>query len=881
MGALRAFFLRFFSAFKVRRHDDELDAELESHLAMHTQDGVRAGLTEEEARRQAFIRLGGADQTRQAWRERQTLPWAENLLHDVRYGIRSLARNPGFTLTAVFTLALGIGACTAIFSLVNAVLLRSLPFGDPQRMVYLYTPNAHLNLPLEIFGPSYGDFYDLKKQNHSFEAMTTFDQRTFSLSGQGMAERISAATVDSSFFDTLQSFPILGRDLGPGDNRPGNDKVAVISFALWQQMFAGRLDVLHQTLLLDGVQFQIVGVMPPRFEFPTNLDLPYGNPEVKATQIWVPLALTPQQIQDHVNMSGNAVARLRPGVSAAQAEAEMRGLMAPLDMLHGADMRGWGAAVRSFTENTLGPIRSLMELLLGTVGLVLLIACGNAANLLLARTANRTRELGVRVALGAGRGRILRQLLTESLLIGLAGGAVGIGLAFLFLHTLPIIDPGNIPRLREASLDYRVLLFTVVVSVLTSVFAGLLPSLGVSRAHLTDFLAAGQQRGATASHSRTQSFLIVAETALVVVLLGGAGLLIRSYINVEAVLSGFSESTVSMYIRLNSHYPQPQQRLAFFSNLMEKIAALPGISDVGAINKLPMSNSESLSIFWVDGYPNQKNQLAERRFATPGYFSAMNIPLVAGRSFTNDDTSHSAIVNEAFARKYFAGRNPIGGRVGYSEHTQWTVVGVVSDVHHFSLESTPEPQVYSPFTNDQDWGAFLVTRSSVPASTVIAEMRATLKSIDPNLAAGDIHTMGELVSASTARRRFQTSLLTVFAGIALLLALVGLYGLMAYSVNLRTREVGIRMAMGAKRMDVVLLILRKAALLVGAGLVCGLGCSWLAMRALKAFLFGVGAHDPATVLLVAALLAVSGLMAALVPARRAASIDPIQALRAE
>jgi putative ABC transport system permease protein len=873
--------LRLFGVLKVRGQEDDFNAELASHLDLHTQDGVRAGLTAEEARRQALIKLGGVEQTRQAWRERKSLPWAENFLRDLRYGIRTLARNPGFTLTAVLTLALGIGACTAIFSLVNAVLLRSLPYGDPQRLVYLYTPNAHFNLPTEVFGPSYGDLYDLKKQSHSFEAMTAFDQRTFSIASQGTAERVSAATVDGSFFQTLQSVPLLGRAIESGDDQPGHDKVAVISYPLWQQMFAGRADVLRQSLLLDGATYQIIGVMTPRFDYPSNLDLPYGNPEVKTTQIWVPLALSPQQKADHIDLSGNAIARLRPGVSTTQAQAEMRGLMTHLDPLHGPEMRGFGAAVESFTENTLGPVRPLMELLLGTVVFVLLIACGNAANLLLARTASRIRELGVRAALGAGRGRIIRQLLTESLLIGVAGGAVGIGLAFVFLHTLPGIDPGNIPRLREASLDYRVLLFTVIVSVLTSTLAGILHAMGVSRARLTDFLAAGQQRGATASHSRTQSFLIVAETALVVVLLAGAGLLIRSYINVENVQAGFSESTVSMYIRLNSHYPQPQQRRAFFSNLMEKIGALPGIPNVGAIGKLPMSNSESLSVIWVGGYPNQKNQLAERRFATPNYFSAMNIPLIAGRSFNSEDASHSAIVNESFARKYFSGRNPIGGSVGYSESMQQTVIGVVGDVHHSSLESTPEPQVYLPYANDEDWGAFIVARSTIPTSTVVSEMRSTLKSIDPNLAAGDIHTMGELVSASTARRRFQTSMLTVFAAIALLLAMVGLYGLMAYSVNLRTREVGIRMAMGAQRTDVVLLILKKAALLIGAGLVCGLGCSWLAMRALKAFLFGVGAHDPATVLLVAGLLAISGLMAALIPARRAASVDPMQALRAE
>jgi putative ABC transport system permease protein len=381
-----------------------------------------------------------------------------------------------------------------------------------------------------------------------------------------------------------------------------------------------------------------------------------------------------------------------------------------------------------------------------------------------------------------------------------------------------------------------------------------------------------------------QGALIVVETALVVVLLAGAGLLIRSYINVESVDTGFSQSAVSMNITLDSHYRQHPLRQAFFSNLIGKVAALPGISAVGAVSKLPLSNTEALTMFWVDGYANEKNQIAEWRFATPDYFFAMKIPLVGGRFFTSDDRpGHSpvAIVNQAFASKYFANRNPIGGQIGYSERTRRTVVGVVGDVRHSSLEAAPQPQVYLPFAEGDGWGAFIVAGSALPSQAVISSIRATLKSIDPNLAVGDIHTMGELVSEASARRRFQTSLFTVFAAIALLLALVGLYGLMAYSVSRRTREVGIRMALGAQRADVVLLILKKAAFLIGLGLISGLGCAWIATRALKAFLFGVSEHDPATVLLVCGMLVVCGMLAALVPARRAAAIDPMKALRTE
>jgi predicted permease len=881
---LRAFALRLRGIFPARRAVADFAAELESHVALHTDAGIRTGLSREEARRQALIHLGGAEQARQAHRERRTLPWLESLLQDTHYGLRTLRRSPGFTLTAVLTLALGIGACTAIFSLVNAVLIRSLPYGEPQRLVYLYTPNPQFKLPAEVFGPAYADLYDLKKQSHSFQDMTAFDQSTFSLATQGAAERVSAARVDGSFFSTLQATLELGRAITPEDNQPGHERVAVISHALWQSMFGSAADVLHRTLLLDGKTYQIIGVMPPSFEYPHKSDVPYGDGQYKTTQVWIPLALTPHQLADRDNSSGNAIGRLRTGVSIAQAQAEMSAIMARLDKLHDPQLRGWGALIESFVDSIVGHVRSLMWLLLGAVGIVLLIACGNAANLLLARAASRMRELGVRVALGAGRSRIVRQLLTEALLIGLAAGGLGIGFACGFLRVLPHLDPGNIPRLNEASLDMRVLLFTVGVSLFTSVLTGILPALVVSRINLTDFLATTSSRSVTGAHTRLQSALIVVESALIVVLLAGAGLFIRSYINVESVDTGFSPSTVTMHIGLDAHYSQPQQRIEFYRSLFAKTEALPGVQSVGAVNDLPFSNSEDLSMFQVEGYPNEKNQLAESRWITPKYFSAMTILLVAGRFFTPDDNSdkvHNVIVNQSFARKYFANRNPIGGRI-HSEEQRGTwsaVVGVIGDVRHSSLEEAPAPQIYH--SGDGFQSGYVAVRSTLPPKALAAAIRSILHSIDPNLAVGDIQTMGELVSEASARRRFQTSLLTVFAAIALLLALVGLYGLMAYSVSRRTREVGIRMALGAQRTDVLMLVLKKAAFLLGLGLVAGLVGSWFATRAIQTFLFGVGQHDPITILSVCALLAVCGLIAALIPARRAASIDPVQALRTE
>jgi predicted permease len=867
------------------RVEDEFDAELETHVAMDTEAGIKAGLDAVEARRQALLRLGGVEQTRQAYRERRGLLWMENFSQDLRYGLRTLRRTPGFTVTAVLTLGLGIGACTAIFSLVNAVLIRSLPYGDPQRLVYLFTPNPNWKVPPEVICPGYGDFYEIKRESKSFAEMTAYEQALFKVAIQGTTQPIGAARVDESFFSTLRSTPELGRTINAEDNAPGHSHVALISHSLWVSMFGANADVLKRTLEINGASYHIIGVMPRAFEYPFNSDLPYGNPHIVSTQIWTPLALNPKEKADRGIDDNVVVARLRAGVSLDQAQSEFGTMMARFDRLYPTEFGDWGALVKSFTGLSIGPVRPLMNLLLGAVALVLLISCGNAANLLLARAAERARELGVRAALGAGRSRMVRQLLTESLLIGIGGCAVGVMLAFFFLRLLPYLDPGNIPRLNEASLDERVLLVAVIASLLTSMIAGLLPAASASRMQLTDFLKSNNAPGRAAGHSRLQSALIVAQTAMVVMLLAGAGLLTRSYINVISVDTGFSQSTLTMNISLGDRYSQAEAgRAAYFKSVLEKISKLPGVIAAGAVSDLPLAKSESLGTFWVDGFANQKDQVVESRSITPKYLDAMQIPLIAGRYFTEGDDigpAHPVIINEQFARTYFANRNPIGGRIsGDEKQAQWnTVVGVVADVRHTSLEEDPQPQMYSPNYDSRENS--LAVRSSLPPTAIANEIRSALKVTDPDVTFSDVQTMGNLVSIASARRRFQTSLLTAFAVIALFLALVGLYGLMAFSVNRRTREVGIRMALGAERRDVLVLILRNASALVGCGLVVGLGCTWIATRLLKSFLFGVSEHDPATVISVSVLLISCGLIAAFVPARRAASIDPMQALRTE
>jgi predicted permease len=891
MGRLRRTVAKLRNLLANKHAEEDLAREVASHLTLLADDFERRGMSAEEARLAALRAFGGVEQAKQAHRDERSSLWIEQAMQDLRYGLRTLSRSPGFTITSVFTLALGIGACTAIFSLVNAVLIRSLPYGDPEHLVYLFSPNPSLNVPAEVICPSYGDFYDLKREARSYADMSSFEQAQFSVTQQGTTQRIGGARVDEEFFSTLQSIPELGRSFTGEDNLRAHAKVAVISHSLWVSMFGARPDVLNRSIQLDGANYQIVGVMPPQFEYPFKTDLPYGDSHIQSTQVWVPLALDAKARTSRGMENNVSLARLRSGVPIQQAQAEMAGIMARLDRQYPPDPRDdglpreWGALVESFTGLSIEPVRPLMQLLLAAVGLVLLIACGNVANLLLARAAERSRELGVRAALGAGRGRVVRQLLTESMLVGVGGCAAGIVLAVLFLRLLPMLDPGNIPRLSEASLDARVFLVAIGASLLTSLLAGLMPAIGVSRTELTEFLKSHATRGGSAGHSRLQSALIVAQTAMVVVLLAGAGLLIRSYINVESVDTGFTRSAMTFHVSLDQRYSKPEQRVAFYRELMAKLAALPGVQAAGSVNYLPLTNGESLTFIWVDGFDNKDYQQTKGRFVTPHYFQAMHIPLIAGRSFTDADASAAAnqpvIINQKFAKTFFPNRNPIGGRItGDSKQKSWsTVVGVVADVRYTSLEEEPQPLVYNASYDAAD--ASVAVQSTLPPTTVANEVRATLRSIDPNLAATDLQTMGDLVSIATAQRRFQTSLLAVFAGIALIMALVGLSGLMTFSVNRRTREVGLRMALGAGRRDVLVLILRNASVLVAWGLGLGLACTWIATRLLKSFLFGVGQHDPFTVVTVSVLLVVCGFVATFIPARRAASIDPMQALRTE
>lgn len=891
MRLLQSLRLRFQSLLHKDARNLDLSEELRFHLETLVEQNIARGMSPTQARIAANAEFGNIAQATEASYESRGTALLDDLAQDIRYGLRSLRRQPAFTFVTVLTLALGIGACTAIFSLVNAVLLRSLPYGDSSRLVYLYTPNSNIKgLPgPEVFGPTNADFFDIKAQSHSYEAITFYNQKIYSLNAGDQPQRVGAAQIDTSFFHTLEVAPLIGRDFNEADEQPGNSHVVIIGYPLWQSLFAGAADVLNHSVTLNDQMYRIVGVMPQEFGYPRKTELAYGNGRIETTQLWIPSAFTAQQKADRDNSSSNALARLKPGVSLKEAQPELSAIMARLDHLHhGAFATGWTGLVKSFPEHVLGPVRPLMLLLLGAVGFVLLIACGNAANLLLARAANRRHELGVRATLGARRGRLIRQMLTESLLLGSAAGIVGIGLAYLFVHALLKLNPGNIPRMESASLDLRALVFLVLISIVTSIVFGILPSLSATRINLVEFLSGAGTRGLVADRRRLRRMLVTAQVGLVVVLLTGAGLFLHSYIKVLSVQTGFSPSTIAVNVAAPPGYDTLQKRQVFYTTLLEKVEAQHGIDSAGLVNFLPLTGSESLTTLWVDGYPNQDRQLVEERAITSGYLTAMQTPLLKGRNFTPDEDlpgPHAVvIVNQTFAKKFFASKDPIGQHLRKNTNDPWaTVIGVAQDIRNESLETAAVPQVYDPFLggNQPLNGVFLTVRSTLPQNVVVSTIRAAVRSIDPGIALSDIHVMSDLATQATAPRRFQTTLLTLFSGIALFLAIVGVYGLLAYSVRQRTGEIGLRMALGSTRVGIARLVLREGMSLLLAGLSVGMVAALLFARLLRGFLYEIPALDPLTFALVPVLLIAAVLAACLIPSARAATTDPMIALRHE
>lgn len=813
------------------------------------------------------------------------------LIQDIRFALRMLARSPGFAAVAILTLAVGIGANTAIFSLLNAVLIRSFPYANPGRLVNVYIPtHAFSGVPIEAFGPSNGDFFDIERQAHSFSAITLFDQHWFNLSAEGSAERVSGVFVVPNFFSTFGVSPVFGRAFESADTELGRQHVALISHSLWQSAFGGSPQVLDKSITLDGQIYHVIGVMPASFGYPSGNEMPYSN--AGKTQVWLPWAMTPAEKTERDNSTGDSIACLGPGVTLAEAQAEMNSIMPRLDALHAGNspFKGVYCVLKPFTETVLGGVRLFVWLLFGAVSLVLLIACANAANLLLARAASRTHEMGIRSALGARRGRLIRQVLTEALLLACAGGVLGVLIASYAIGLLLHLNPGNIPRLNETSLDLRVLVFALAISLLTGVIFGILPALGVSRTNLSELLKQGGNKGIVGPSKRWRQALIVAEVTLAMVLLSGSGLLVRSYVNLQNVSTGFSDSALTMHIALDARYGKPAQRQAFFRSVLDKLGGLPGVNAIGATDALPLSGTEEMAMFSVEGYPNKKDQIVDSRYATDDYFETIGTPLLAGRTFTAADDGPKApgvvVVNEAFAKAYFSGRSAIGGHMCMCYFTsgapEWsTVVGVVANTRFSNLENIPPPQVYQPFWRQDADQAYIALRSSLPPTKIVPAIRSAVASIDPALAVADLQTMDQRVYEASALRRFQTSVFGVFAAVALFLAAIGLYGVMAYSVKQRTPEIGIRLALGAQPSSVLKLIIRQGMTLTALGILIGVGVALALTRLLSSLLYGIAPTDPATFVIVSAVLLGISLLACYIPARRAMRVAPIEALRYE
>jgi putative ABC transport system permease protein len=801
----------------------------------------------------------------------------ETLLRDIRYGTRSLLKRPGFTAIALIALALGIGANTAIFSLVNAVLLRPLPFADPDRLVWVF---GNIRNGGNRASVSPLDFLDYRQQNTTFEEFAA--QFSFpialNLTGNGEPERLSAAAVTGNYFQALGTKAALGRTFHLEDENPGHEQVAVLSYGLWQKRFAGDPNIVSKTVMLDGKKVEVIGVMPQDFNFP------------QASELWIPINFdfSPEMKQRKAHFM-RPIGKLKPGVTLAQAQADTDAIARRLEEQFPDSNAGWNLRLVSLREQLVGNTRPTLLLLFGAVGFVLLIACANVANLLLVRAATREREIALRTALGAGRFRIVRQMITESVLLSLVGGTLGALLAIWGVDLLVTLSAGSLPATAHVRIDATVLVFTFLVSVVTGILFGLAPALRTMKLNLSESLKEGGRTGSEGGRrNRTRSMLVVAESAIAVVLLIGAGLLIRSLIQLQNQNPGFdAHNVLTMRVDLSRQkYSTPDKAANFFTQLESRLGGLPGVENVGFVTELPLSGQPNDMPFTVDGRPAVAiNDAfgADWRRVNQQYFNALRIPLLRGRNFTEQEVQQSAkvvVVSELLASQVFPNEEPLGKRLIMAMGKEpWEIIGIVGDVRHRALGSQPYAAMYMP--TYQTGGTNLVIRTQGDPTNLAAAVRKEVQGIDPDQPLAAVRTMDQWVNRSVAEPRYRTVLLGLFAVLALVLASTGIYGVMSYSVAQRTHEIGVRMALGARRFDVLRLVVRQGMLLVVLGVGVGLAGAMALTRVMSTLLFGVTAKDPVTFVAVATLLTLVAFVACYIPARRATKVDPLVALRYE
>ena len=790
------------------------------------------------------------------------------LLQDLRYAIRMLLKNIGFTVVAVLALTLGIGADTAIFSVVNTVLLTPLPYAESDRLVFLWESGQQI----ERMSVAYPNFVDWREQNTVFENIGVFRRQNYNLTGSGEPERLVGAMMSADLFDVLKVEAEKGRVFINDEDKPGASPVVVLSHGLWQRRFGGDPNILDQSITLDGRAYTVIGIMPPDFLFPSRAELWTSVGQASTEPSW-------ENRGNHPGLQG--VARLKPGVTVEQAREGMEIVAVNLEKQYPDSNTGNRVTIIPALESVVQSIRPALRVLFVAVGFVLLIACANVANLLLARATSRQKEIAIRTALGARRWRVIRQLLTESILLSIFGGAFGLLLANWGVKLIIAISPNSIPRAREIGLDNRVLAFTIAVSLLTGIIFGLVPALQMSKPDLNETLKdAG--RGSTGRRHVLRSALVVAEVALTLVLLVGAGLMIRSFYRLQQVDPGFNyDNLLTFNISLpQKKYAEDAQKINFYDQVTEKIRALPGIQTVGLSSGLPLGNNGWQTSFVIDGQPPPepgKTPLTEAATASPDYFRAMNIALLKGRGFTEQDTKDSprvVLIDEEFARRYWPDEEAVGKRIRQGGNDPRNplieVVGIVRRVKMDGLaEDSNRVQSYYPFRQLAFGGMTVVVKTSADPMSIVSAVRQQVLSIDPDQPIYNLNTMQQLRTDSIAPEQLNLMLLGIFAAVALILAAVGIYGVMAYSVTQRTHEIGIRMALGARPGDVLGMVIRQGMKLAMGGLVIGIGGAWLATRAMASLLFGVSATDAVTFIAVPIVLAVVALVACAVPARRA------------
>ncbi|HEY7183740.1 MAG TPA: ABC transporter permease [Blastocatellia bacterium] len=889
-AALRALFRRS----QVER---ELDEELRYHIERQTEQNIRLGMNPEEGRSAAIKTFGGVEQARERSRDARGVRWIEDLWRDLSYGARMLVKNPGFTSLAVLTLSLGVGANTAIFSVVNAVLLRPLPYAEPERLVIIDGTEARgPEGPKRDYSCSYPDFFDWRERNQSFDSMAAYHSSTFTMTGNGAPVHLSGQVVSADLFDALKARTYLGRVFTRADEKVGGDgaiRVAVISYGLWQKRFGADPNVIGRAVTLDRKLFQIVGVMKPGFQFPIRAD---------PVEIWASLAVDSESSNGERPITEqrgsrwyHAVGRLKPGVTFPQAQAEMRRLAANLEKEHPDTNANMGIILSPLHGFLVRDYRQSLLAVFAAAGLALLIACANVANLTLARATTRYKEIALRTALGAGRARIVRQLLTESLLLSLGGALIGLLLAQWGVKALPRFLPADLPRLADIALDGRALGFTLAASLLTGIVFGLAPAIQASKIDLIDAMKDGARGSSSYGGARLSGALIVAEVAVALMLLVGAGLLAQTFIRLQRVDLGFdAHNVLTASVDLpETQYADPEQKIAFYQRLQERVRALPGVTQASAILPLPISGSDAYIDFQIEGHaaPAGEKPHADMRLANLDYFSAMRIPLLAGRDFTAQDGLNSSpvgIVNQSFAKTYFPNEDPIGKRLEVAlgdekEARKFQIVGIVRDVRHQTeLGAEYSPELYMPYAQAPLLGQMsLVARTQVEPGNLVRAIQNEVSALDREIALSDVKTMDQYLGAAVAQPRFSALLFGLFALLALSLAAVGLYGVMAYAVSQRTREVGIRMALGAQTTGILRLMIAQGMKLTLLGVGVGLAGAFALTRLMKALLFGVSETDPVTFAAIVLLLATIALLACWIPARRATKVDPMIALRAE